>query len=26
MLLFRLNTTVAYDRQHSSMATCFGLF
>jgi len=26
MVLFRRNTTTAYNHQHPSMATCFGLF
>jgi hypothetical protein len=26
IVIFRLNTNVAYNHQHSSMATCFGLF
>jgi len=25
-VLFRPNTTIAYDHQHPSMAACFGLF
>ena len=26
MVLFRLNPTIAYNQQHPSMATCFGIF
>jgi len=26
VVLFRCNTTTAYNHQHPSMATCFGLF